>query len=241
MSWTKVVFVFLFVIVQIKGFLAPGGRPRVNVLALGDKTSGDVREVYRNPVAQAFSTFIIKPSDVSSSGVVDLDSIDWSCRKRKKTSLRRLSDDLCRALKQREWFVTGNVDPKFFSNDFYFQDPDVATAGGVEVYARGVAKIFSPGTRAEVIKSEVDDGANTLTVTWRIEGRVSIGPRGLPIKPFLVFSDLTVDENGLITSQQDRFSIPGWDIFLSAIFPFTIGKLTAPPALPASQLSDLEG
>ena len=235
MSWTKVVFVFLFVGVQIKGFLAPGGHPRVNILALGDETSGDVREVYRNPVAQAFSTFI-KPSDV-----VDLDSIDWSCRKRKKTSLRRLSDDLCRALKQREWFVTGNVDPKFFSNDFYFQDPDVATAGGVEVYARGVAKIFSPGTRAEVIKSEVDDGASMLTVTWRIEGRVSIGPRGLPIKPFLVFSDLMVDENGLITSQQDRFSIPGWDIFLSAIFPFTIGKLTAPPALSASQLSDLEG
>jgi hypothetical protein len=30
--------------------------------------------------------------------------------------------------------------------------------------------------------------------------------------------------------QEDRFDIPGWDILLSALFPFLIGKITKEPA-----------
>lgn len=30
--------------------------------------------------------------------------------------------------------------------------------------------------------------------------------------------------------QEDRFDIPGWDILLSALFPFLIGKVTKDPA-----------
>ena len=61
---------------------------------------------------------------------------------------------------------------------------------------------------------------------------MSIGP-GLTVKPYIVYTDYTVNpETGLLVSQEDRFSIPGWDIFLSALFPFLIGKLTSAPAPP---------
>jgi len=41
----------------------------------------------------------------------------------------------------KEWFVTGNVNPIYFSDDFEFQDPDVKLSG-IESYARGVNKLF---------------------------------------------------------------------------------------------------
>ena len=45
------------------------------------------------------------------------------------------------------------------------------------------------------------------------------------------YTDFTIDEStGLITFQEDRFDIPGWDILLSALFPFLIGKVTKLPA-----------
>ena len=61
---------------------------------------------------------------------------------------------------------------------------------------------------------------------------------GLKIKPYLVYTDLTVSpSDGLIIFQEDRFSIPGYDILLSALFPFLawIGLL-APPAPSADEL-----
>jgi hypothetical protein len=98
-------------------------------------------------------------------------------------------------------------------------------------YARGVYKLFDQETsRAEIISTVVNETVpNTITVTWRLSGGVNIGP-GLTIKPYTCYTDFTIDNEGLIAFQVDRFDIPGWDILLSALFPFLIGKVTAPPA-----------
>lgn len=100
-------------------------------------------------------------------------------------------------------------------------------------YARGVYKLFDQETsRAEIISTVVNpDVPDTITVTWRLSGSVSIGP-GLTIKPYICYTDFTVNDDGLIALQEDRFDIPGWDILLSALFPFLIGKITSPPAPP---------
>ena len=109
----------------------------------------------------------------------------------------------------------------------------VLTAARLLDYARGVYKLFDQETsRAEIISTVVNATVpNTITVTWRLSGRVNIGP-GLTIKPYICYTDFTVNNNGLIAFQEDRFDIPGWDILLSAFFPFLIGKVTAPPAPP---------
>ena len=193
-----------------------------------------INEEYINPLTAVLGAFI-KPAAQRSA----LDAIDWGAPKRKKSrSLKDLGASLEQALSDREWFVTGNVDPTFFSDAFAFQDPDVKVTG-IESYARGVNKIFSQQSRAEVIAVRVNGSVpNTITVTWRLEGTVNVG-FGLRIKPFVVYTDLLVDDkSGLIVFQRDGFSNPGPDILLSALFPFLIGTVLLPPAPSAAVLRE---
>lgn len=131
-------------------------------------------------------------------------------------------------LYEKEWFVTGNVNPIYFASNFRFQDPDVKLEG-IEAYARGVNKLFDQETsRAEIISTIVNPslGPNMITCTWRLSGNAKIGP-GLQIKPYIVYTDFRVDpESGLIDFQEDRFDLPTWDILLSSLFPFLIGKVS---------------
>lgn len=192
-------------------------------------------EEYRNIGTQFLSTFLGPNGPPRTDGMVDRIR-----SKRGKTSLDKLALDLERVLIRREWFVTGDVDPVFFSDDFAFQDPDVRIKG-VMGYAEGVQKIFTQGSsRAETIAVRVNRTIeNTITVTWRLSGRVNIGP-GLEIKPYVVYTDYTVDpKSGLIIFQEDRQGLPGYDIVLSAFFPFFVnraGGLLAPPAPPVEIL-----
>lgn len=165
----------------------------------------------------------------------DAMKIDFDAEKVKKVPIDTLAQILDYELYNKEWFVTGNVNPIYFSDDFEFQDPDVKLVG-IENYARGVFKLFDQETsRAEIISSVVKEGTDdTITVTWRLSGKVNIGPGGgLEIKPYICYTDLKVDvESGLIVFQEDTFDIPQWDILVSALFPFLVGKVTKPPAPP---------
>ena len=192
------------------------------------------REEYKNPAAQILSNFFT--SDTASKKILDIDSVNFSARKRKRTSLQALCKDFKKSYDTKEWFVSGIVNASFFSDDFAFQDPDVKLKG-IENYARGVRKLFSQsdtrGTIIEVIPY-IKDNESGITVTWRLSGSVNI-LSGLPIKAFYVYSDLRVNkESGLIEFQQDRFSLPGYDILLSALFPGLIGTVPflQPPAPP---------
>ena len=64
---------------------------------------------------------------------------------------------------------------------------------------------------------------------WRLSGGVNIGPLGLDIKPYVVTTTLrTSDADGLVVYQEDQFSLPGWDILLSALLP-QLRMLPLPP------------
>jgi len=181
--------------------------------------------------------------DGGEDGVDDpLSSIDFDVpkfdRKALNVDLETFASVLDYELSRREWFVTGNVCPEYFDSKFKFEDPDVKL-DGIENYARGVNKLFDQQTsRAEIMSTEVvSSGAagaedKMITVTWRLSGRVNIGG-GLTIKPYVVYTDFKMDpDSGSVVFQRDRFDLPQWDILLSALFPFLIGKVTAPPAPP---------
>ena len=197
-------------------------------------SSSSVQE-YKNAPTKILSNFMGKPGPEDGAPTTNpIDSIDFTAPKfNRKVDLDTLAAILDYELYNKEWFVTGNVNPIYFSDAFEFQDPDVKLSG-IEDYARGVYKLFDQTcSRAEIISTvRNEDMPNTITCTWRLSGRVSIGP-GLTIKPYICYTDFTVDEDtGLITMQEDRFDIPQWDILLSALFPFLIGKITSPPAPP---------
>ncbi|KAL3937652.1 MAG: hypothetical protein SGBAC_007282 [Bacillariaceae sp.] len=201
--------------------------------------SGSAVEEYKNAATQILSNFMEKPSTSSVAVPNPIDSIDFGAPKLPKVDLDTLAQALDYELYNKEWFVTGNVNPIYFSEDFEFQDPDVKLSG-IEDYARGVYKLFDQETtRAEIISTVRNDSVpNTITCTWRLSGKVSIGP-GLTIKPYICYTDFTVDEEtGLIAQQEDRFDIPGYDILLSAtlgqLFPSLIGTILAAPAPPVA-------
>ena len=157
-----------------------------------------------------------------------LDGIDFEAPKQPVENLETMAAILDYELYQKEWFVTGQVNPVYFAENFRFQDPDV-TLDGIQAYAKGVNTLFDQETsRAEIIQTKVNpelgDNNNVITCKWRLSGKVNIGP-GLTIKPYIVYTDFTV-ENGLIVRQEDRFDLPQWDILLSSLFPFVIGKVS---------------
>lgn len=196
---------------------------------------------YRNVVTNVLSNFMMKQEKKKSDDKDEellLPDIDFNVSKIRKVPLPILAQALDAELCEKEWFVTGRVNPSYFADSFEFRDPDV-NLQGIEKYAIGVRRLFDQNTaRAEIISTVVNTTIpNTITCTWRLSGKVNIGP-GLVIKPYIVYTDFTVDETtGLIVFQQDRFDLPQWDILLSALFPFLIGKITAPPAPPVEPRS----
>eukprot|EP00977_Amphora_coffeiformis_P015416 scaffold4510_cov183-Amphora_coffeaeformis.AAC.101 len=184
---------------------------------------------YRNVATEFLSNFMMSDKDTSSMMTPKDDplaAIDFKAPKQPIPNLETLAAALDYELYQAEWFVTGKVNPVYFADTFRFQDPDV-TLDGIENYAKGVRTIFDQDTsRAEIIETVVnpDLGDNVITCKWRLSGKANIGPAGLVIKPYIVYSDFTV-QDGLIVRQEDRFSLPPWDILLSSLFPFLIGKV----------------
>lgn len=209
----------------VEAFQIPYDRQREKItVRLQDGTEKE--QEYRNAPTKVLSFFMGK--EESEDPLAD---IDFSAPKlSKRLPLEELASKIDAELYTKEWFVTGRVNPVYFSDSFKFQDPDVKLEG-IEEYARGVNKLFDQETaRAEIISTKAS-GPDKITCTWRLSGKVDIGP-GLTIKPYIVYTDLTVDQDGLIVFQEDRFDIPQWDILLSALFPFLIGKVTSPPAPP---------
>jgi hypothetical protein len=177
----------------------------------------DVEE-YKNAATKFLSNFMQKDSMVTAAD--PLADIDFNAPKiPATTSLETLVAALDYELIEKEWFVTGNVNPCYFSEDFEFQDPDVQLKG-IQEYALGVRKLFDQTTsRAQIISTEINTSASTseapvITCTWRLSGAVNIA-YGLTIKPYIVYTDFTIDpKTSLITLQEDRFSLPPWDILL---------------------------
>ncbi len=189
---------------------------------------------YVNPVTKILGSLLPRAATQNDSSKLPKDKRN----KRRKTSLIALAKDLERALTLREWFVTGDVDKSFFSDDFRFQDPDVKIQG-IEEYRLGVRRLFSQkDSRAEVVDVFPATATDEIIVTWRLSGTVQIGP-GLKLKPFLVFTTFKVDPaSGLIVFQEDKFSIPTYDILLSSLFPFlqSVPGLLKPPCPPIEEL-----
>lgn len=163
-----------------------------------------------------------------------LSGIDFDTPKnRERMSLSRLAQRLDQELYEKEWFVTGHVDPKYFHTDFCYEDADVVL-NSLEEYARDVHAVFDQScSRAEVVETKVNrERAQTITCTWRCSGRANL-LWGIDIKPFMVTTNWEVDKKtGLIAKQVDEYSLPRWDLLMSAFFPFLNGIVTAPPAPP---------
>jgi hypothetical protein len=198
-------------------------RPANVIVDDGEGRDTERVEEYKNIATAFLSNFIQKDdaSDGDPAGDDDnpLAMIDWNSPKiSSSTPLEKLAAALDYELTEKEWFVTGQANPSYFSDEFEFQDPDVKLSG-IRKYCEGVNKLFNQDTaRAEIISTVVNtttsDNRPVITCTWRLSGGIDIGP-GITIKPYIVYTDFVIDpDTMLIVFQEDRFSIPSWDILL---------------------------
>lgn len=172
-------------------------------------------EQYQNMFASLAASFLPSKGEMKP-----VEPPIMKSKKRSKTSVQRLAMDLKEALEERQWFVTGNIDLSFFSDDFSFEDPDVKIKG-IEEYSSGVRRIFNQerNPEAEILSVNVVD-ANFITVTWRIRVWVNIA-WGIRIRPYIIETDFQVDpKTGLLMSQKDRFTVPSYQILIPSLFPF---------------------
>jgi hypothetical protein len=227
-AWSRAVHAF---VLQPPAAAVAPSAPRRATTRLWEGKAGN--QQYRNVATEFLSNFM-QSKEMTEEKADPLASVDFGAPKLvTRLPLVTLAAVLDYELYEKEWFVTGQVNPIYFADTFLFQDPDV-TLEGIEAYARGVNTLFADNSRAEIIETVVNPalGDNVITCKWRLSGKVNIGPAGLTIKPYIVYSDLTVDpETGLIVAQEDRFDIPQWDILLSSLFPFLIGKVCYIPCV----------
>lgn len=221
--------IFLLVLQKLNSFPQPWRIRTQRILALYEIPNNNRNQLqYLNPLTQIFSNLLPSQNSTRSNS---LQSVRF---KAGKLPLEKFAARLSKALEQREWFVTGDADASFFDENFIFEDPDVKVSGLAE-YCAGVRRIFNQDvSRAEIVRVEVNSTLpNALTVTWRLSGAVNIA-YGFKIKPFIVYTDFTISPtSGLIVAQKDRFSIPGYDIVLSAFLPSFVVKripFLSPPA-----------
>jgi len=83
-------------------------------------------------------------------------------------------------------------------------------------------------SKAELITVRAEPDSDKIVVVWRLEGRVNL-PFKPKIKPYVVTTTFGVDPQGLICSQLDEFSVPGWDLLLSTLLGENFGAKPAPP------------
>ena len=97
--------------------------------------NSDVEE-YKNVATKILSNFFTSEEEEKEDPLKD---IDWKAPKYKlsdTTNLEILAQILDYELYQSEWFVTGKVNPIYFSDDFEFEDPDVQLSGIEGTYVR---------------------------------------------------------------------------------------------------------
>jgi hypothetical protein len=98
-----------------------------------DSTTPNNNDEYRNALTRFLSQFLPsqqkQETQPENSQPLIVDVVDWKAPKIPKLPLATLAELLDAELWEREWFVTGNVNASFFSDDFEFQDPDVKVKG----------------------------------------------------------------------------------------------------------------
>jgi len=102
--------------------------PRRITLAANNDNEGGVEE-YKNAATSFLSNFMQRDKMDGETPVDPLGNIDFDAPKIGEKNLNTLASMLDAELYEKEWFVTGQVNPSFFADDFEFQDPDVKLSG----------------------------------------------------------------------------------------------------------------
>ena len=132
---------------------------------------------------------------------------------------------------QRQYYVTGRLSQQLYRDDCLFDgpDPDVPVRGLLK-YVSAAAGLFDKRTsKVDLIDIRVENAqhGHVIVAHWRLQGNLNL-PWRPAIKPYTGTTTYSFDENALIKSHVETWSVTAFDAFVSVMFP-GFGQPPAPP------------
>lgn len=136
---------------------------------------------------------------------------------------------------KRQYYVTGRLSKTIYADHCVFDgpDPDVPVQGLTKYVDAASGLFYRPLSRVDLIRIGLMPDGESVRARWRLEGALNL-PWRPKIKPYVGQTTYTFDENGLVTSHVETWSVSALDAFASTLLPFL--PFGAPPAPPASVL-----
>lgn len=137
--------------------------------------------------------------------------------KRTHLSIEAVRDILASDLANGQYFVTGNLTREVFREDCIFKDPTNKTIG-VEKYLAALKLLFDPIESRVELKSIAVDSPHTIVATWTLSGSLKL-PWKPRVRPFDGSSIYTIDDEGLIAIQDEKWSISAVEALVETFTP----------------------
>lgn len=152
--------------------------------------------------------------------------------KRRGLSMVELQAILYDDLVERQYYVTGRLSSCIYADRCLFDGPDPdMPVRDVQRYSDALRGLFDPSTsRIELIELRQHDD-RSFVADWRLEGALQL-PWHPAIKPFTGSTLYELNEDGLICSHTETWSISALDAFVSVLLP----SWGAAPAASVEQL-----
>eukprot|EP00898_Chlorokybus_atmophyticus_P009054 jgi/Chlat1/914/Chrsp108S01423 len=140
------------------------------------------------------------------------------------------ADILERDLRDGQYFITGDLTPSIFADNCRFKDP-TSDVTGLGRYRAALGVLFDPRhSRLDLIGPvRVVEGEGTIEVTWRLQGYLKFPWRPY-VEPYTGTSRYTLNEQGLIQTYEETWSITGFEALREWLTP-TWGRWR--PLIPA--------
>jgi hypothetical protein len=139
--------------------------------------------------------------------------------KRRGLSMAELQAILHDDLVERQYYVTGRLSSCVYADRCLFDGPDPdMPVRDVQRYSDALRGLFDPSSsRIDLIELR-QHGDRSFIADWRLEGALQL-PWHPAIKPFTGSTLYELDEEGLICSHTETWSISALDAFVSVFFP----------------------
>ncbi|KAL3903154.1 MAG: hypothetical protein SGPRY_011791, partial [Prymnesium sp.] len=132
-------------------------------------------------------------------------------------------------IESRRYYISGRITQAVYSDRCFFDGPDPdMPVRSLQRYSDALRGLFDPvQSKFELLELSAC-GRSSFTASWRLEGALRV-PGRPRIKPYLGTTLYELDEDGLICSHTETWSISAIDAFVSVLFP-KFGAAPAPPA-----------
>lgn len=135
----------------------------------------------------------------------------------------------------RNYYISGRLTQAVYADNCFFDGPDPdMPVRSLQRYSDALHGLFDPSlSRYELLELK-PRGPHTFTASWRLEGALKL-PWRPKIKPYVGTTLYELDEDGLICSHTETWSVSALDAFASVLF----ADFGAEPAPPADELRQL--